>query len=144
MKSLVILLLVSFLTILVGCATPPDKIPTAYVSSVQYNNYDCNQIAMEMRGVGRRVNELYTDLDKEASADEVQMGIGLILFWPALFWLEGGDDERAAEYARLKGERQALEDTAVAKSCDPATIPKFEEPVREKEPLNKERQTPIG
>lgn len=99
---------------------------------------------MEMRGVGRRVNELYTDLDKEASADEVQMGIGLILFWPALFWLEGGDDERAAEYARLKGERQALEDTAVAKSCDPATIPKFEEPVREKEPLNKERQTPIG
>lgn len=144
MRTLFIFSLVSFLVFQIGCATPPDKIPTAHVSPVQYSNYDCNQIATEMRFVSQRVNDLYYDLDKEASADEVQMGIGLVLFWPALFWLEGGDDERAGEYAHLKGERLALEDAAVAKSCDPATIPKFEEPKREEEPLKKDNQTPLG
>ena len=28
------------------------------------------------------------------------MGVGLILFWPTLFFREGGDGPEAAEYAR--------------------------------------------
>ena len=144
MKTSVIVLLVSFVVFLAGCATPPEEIQTTHVSANQYSHYDCNQVALELRSVGRRVHELYQDLAKEADADGLQMGIGLMLFWPALFWLEGGDDARAAEYSQLKGERLALEDAAVAKSCDPAMIPKFEEPKREEAPLEKDRQTPIG
>jgi hypothetical protein len=55
------------------------------------------------------------------------MGVGLLLFWPTLFFLEGGDDVRAGEYARLKGEKIALEDASTMKKCDTAMMPKFED-----------------
>ena len=93
---------------------------------------------MEMRYVSQRATELYGALDKEAGNDTAQMTIGLILFWPALFFLEGGDDARAAEYSRLKGQREALERAAIQKQCDPAMIPKFEEP-RQPEPATTEK-----
>ncbi len=35
---------------IIGCASSPDKIKTAYVSPMQYKNYDCDQIASELHG----------------------------------------------------------------------------------------------
>ena len=53
-----------------------------------------------------------------------QMGVGLVLFWPTLFFLEGGDGAEAAEYARLKGERDALEQAYTQKKCSAGqTVP---------------------
>lgn len=49
------------------------------------------------------------------------MAAGIILFWPALFFLEGGDGPQAAEYSRLKGEREALQQALVQKKCSIAT-----------------------
>lgn len=45
------------------------------------------------------------------------MGIGLVLFWPALFMLEGGDGPEATEYARLRGEYEAISTVSVQKKC---------------------------
>ena len=123
------------LVLLVGCATQPSEIATIHVSPLQYDSYDCDQIAMEMRHVVRKINDLYHELEEEADSDEGSMAIGLIIFWPALFFLEGGDDERAAEYAHLKGELIALEDSAVMKKCDPALLPRYEEPKPKEEPV---------
>ena len=103
--------------VLTACATNPDKIDAAYVSPLKYKDYDCDQIAMEMDYVGQRTTKLYTRLKKEANADSAQMGVGLILFWPALFFLEGGDGPEAAEYAQLKGEFEALRENSVQKKC---------------------------
>src|SRR5690606_13399071 len=125
-------------TLLSACATHPDKMQATYVSPVEYQNYTCDQIALEMRYVSQRATELYGALDKEAGNDTAQMTLGLILFWPALFFLEGGDDARAAEYSRLKGQREALEKAAIQKQCDPAMIPKFEEP-KQPEPATTEQ-----
>ena len=108
---------------LVGCASSPDKMTAAYVSPIQYQDYDCKQIGAELTRVSRRAQELYGQLDKTASNDGAQMAVGLVLFWPALFFLEGGDGPEAAEYSRLKGERDALEQIAIQKQCDPAIIP---------------------
>lgn len=108
---------------LAGCASSPDKMAAAYVSPIQYQDYDCKQIGAELTRVSRRAQELYGQLDKTASNDGAQMAVGLVLFWPALFFLEGGDGPEAAEYARLKGERDALEQVAIQKHCDPAIIP---------------------
>ena len=113
-KSFVVLLLA---TLLVGCATAPEKLGATYVSPLQYKDYTCDQIGMEMQRVSRRVAVLRGTLDKEASTDAAQMGIGLILFWPALFFLEGGDGVQAAQYSQLKGEFEALEQVAIQKSC---------------------------
>ena len=130
MKKIPIIPWILTSTLLTACATDPDKMQAAYVSPIEYQDYTCDQIAMEMRYVSQRATELYGELDKEAGNDSAQMAVGLILFWPALFFLEGGDDARAAEYSRLKGQRDALEHAAIQKQCDPATIPKFEEPKR--------------
>lgn len=93
---------------LIGCASSPDKMQTTYISPIQYQSYDCNQISVELDRVSRRTNELYGTLKKEAGKDTAQMAIGLLLFWPTLFFLEGGDGPQAAEYSRLKGEYEAL------------------------------------
>lgn len=106
---------------LTGCATSPDKLQAAYVSPLEFGNHDCNQLAGEFQRVSRRTNELYTSLKKKSDDDNAQMAVGMLLFWPALFFLEGGDSAEATEYSRLRGEHSALETVAIRKSCD-ATI----------------------
>ena len=95
----------------------------SYVSPYKYKDYDEDQIIMEMDHVARRTNELYYSLKKESTNDNAQMAIGLLLFWPALFFLEGGDGPEAAEYARLKGEYEALRTVAVQKKISFNKLP---------------------
>lgn len=103
---------------LAGCATDPKEIDAAYVSPVKYKDYDCDQIALEMEHVSQRTGLLYRRLKKESDADAGQMAAGILLFWPTLFFLEGGDGPEAAEFARLKGEFEALRTVSVQKRCD--------------------------
>ena len=91
-----------------GCASKPTEIQAQYVSPLQYQPYNCSQVSAELQRVSRKSSALYGQLDKTASNDNAQMAIGLVLFWPTLFFLEGGDGPEAAEYARLKGEVDAL------------------------------------
>lgn len=115
--------LLSCALMVAGCASSPDKIQSSYVSPVQYKNHDCDQIGLELESVSRRATELQGRLQKTADNDSAQMAIGMILFWPALFFLEGGDGPEATEYARLKGERETLEKVAIQKKCDGLTLP---------------------
>ena len=104
------------LTAMAGCATQPDKIETAYVSPLIYKDYSCQQVAGELDRVSRRANELHGSLKKKADGDDGAMAVGMILFWPALFFLDG-NSPAMTEYARLKGEREALEKVAIQKNC---------------------------
>ncbi|MBW8311992.1 MAG: hypothetical protein K0M64_08120 [Rhizobium sp.] len=69
-----------------------------------------------MSRVSRRVGELQASIDKNAKQDKVATGVGLVLFWPALFFIDG-DTPEAAEYARLKGEFEAMQTAASQKQC---------------------------
>ena len=100
-----------------SCASNPDSIDAAYVSPLKYASYDCSQIGTELGYVGQRTNTLYANLRAKRSADNWQMGVGLLLFWPTLFALEGGDGADTAEYAQLKGEFEALRQNSVEKRC---------------------------
>jgi hypothetical protein len=110
--------LFAFIACLFGCASSPDKIDAAYVSPLKYRDYDCDQLAIEMDYITHRTVKLYHRLKKEHDNDSAQMGVGLILFWPTLFLLEGGDGPEAAEYAQLKGEFEACRVCSVKKKCD--------------------------
>jgi len=103
---------------LCACASNPDKLPTSYVSTYKYKDFDCTQITSEMENVSARSRALYNQLARERNADNVQMGLGLVLFWPALFFLEGGDGPQAAEFSQLKGEFEALRQNAVVRKCE--------------------------
>lgn len=110
--------------ILPSCATSSKDIAPSYVSPLQYQAFDCDQIAGELGRIQVRVNQLSGRLDEAANNDKVIMGVGLILFWPALFAI-GGTKQQEAEYARLRGEYEGLEQSAIQKKCKiaPASSP---------------------
>ncbi|UAA37654.1 hypothetical protein KIH87_13160 [Paraneptunicella aestuarii] len=102
-----------------GCASHSKDIAAAYVSPIEFENHSCEQLSEESRRVNRRATQLAGNIDETASNDSVQMGVGLVLFWPALFFLDG-DGTQAQEYARLKGEMEAIEIAYSKKSCSSA------------------------
>lgn len=105
-------------TMLVGCASNPNNIDAIYVTPLKYATYSCNQIAQEMGYVEQRTNVLYQNLQRKRTNDNWAMGVGMVLFWPALFALDGGDGPEATEYAQIKGEYEALRQNSVDKSCN--------------------------
>ena len=125
----IFLIFIFCLSIITGCATSPDKISATYVSPLKYKDYDNDQIVMEMDYIGQRTAELYYQLDKEAKSDQGQMALGLLIFWPALFFLEGGDGPQAVEYARLKGEYEALRKIAIQRKIGLELMPKSPEEI---------------
>lgn len=100
-----------------ACASPPSEIQPHYVSTLEYRDYDCDQLAEEARRISHRAQQLHASLQKKADNDAAQMGVGLVLFWPTLFFLEGGDGVEAQEYARLKGQRDAIESVSIQRKC---------------------------
>ena len=111
-------LILSALTVLISaCASNPKDIDATYVSALKYKDYDCDQLAMEMDYISHRTTKLYNSLQSERTKDNWQMGGGWVLFWPSLFFLEGGDGPEAAEYAQLKGEYEALRKNVVQRKC---------------------------
>lgn len=104
-----------------GCATSSKDIAPAYVSPLQYQAFDCDQIASELGRIQVRVNQIGGRLDEAATNDKLIMGAGLIIFWPALFAL-GGTKQQEAEYARLKGEYEGLQQAAIHRKCTFAPI----------------------
>ena len=103
-------------SLLVGCATASKEISATYVSPVQYQSYDCQQLSIESQRLLSRVSQLGGRLDEASSNDKAITGVGLILFWPALFAL-GGTKHQEAEYARLKGEYDAVNQAVIERKC---------------------------
>jgi len=111
-----------------GCATASRDIAGASVSPLQYQSYDCEQLSAESMRINGRAAQLSGRLDEAASNDKAIVGVGMVLFWPALFFL-GGTKQQEAEYARLKGESEAVQQVAIQKRCALAKAPASSEPV---------------
>lgn len=102
--------------LLAGCASSSGDIQPQYVSHLQYQHLTCDQIAAEAARVSRRVSEVAGAQDANANRDAAMTGVGIVIFWPALFFMKG-DGATAAELGRLKGEFDALERLSVEKRC---------------------------
>jgi hypothetical protein len=101
---------------LCGCASNSSDISAAYVSPTGYMSYSCPQLHEEASRVSARAAAVMGAQDTKARNDAVATGVGLVLFWPALFFIKG-DSTSAAEVSRLKGEMEAIEQTSVRKNC---------------------------
>lgn len=102
--------------VLSGCATASKDISPTYTSPLQYQGYDCDQLASESQRIQTRVVQLGGRLDSAASNDKAIAGVGAILFWPALFAL-GGTKQQEADYGRLRGEYDAVQQSAILRKC---------------------------
>lgn len=114
MRKIVLLSLAAALA--VGCATPPREIEAVAVSPETYKDRSCEQIEAELAGALARGTEMRKAIDRDAAGDAALVGVGMLLFWPAALFAIGDADE-AEEYARLKGEYEALQEAGRAKNC---------------------------
>jgi uncharacterized protein YceK len=99
-----------------GCASSSDKITATYVSPIQYENYNCRQLAEEAQRLSRRASDVAGAQDSQATKDTVATAVAVVIFWPAAFMV-GGDRNTAAELGRMKGEMEAIEQVSIRKNC---------------------------
>ncbi|BBF93137.1 hypothetical protein [Blastochloris tepida] len=109
-------LIVAMAVFLTACAKRAESISAAYVSPLQYERLDCRQLGEEAQRVSARAATVAGAQDEKASRDAVAMGVGLVVFWPALFFI-GGNDQQTAELARLRGEMEAIEQASIQRRC---------------------------
>jgi hypothetical protein len=102
---------------LAGCASKAENIAASYTSPIVYESWSCPQIAQEAARVSSRAAQLAGVQDSKATGDAIATGVGVVLFWPALFFIKG-DSTTSAELARLKGEMEAIEAASIKKSCN--------------------------
>jgi hypothetical protein len=99
-----------------GCAKDASEVGATYVSPITYQSYSCDQLGQEAQRVSAAAAQAAGVQDQRATNDKVAMGVGLVVFWPALLFTKG-NDENTAELARLKGEMDAIEQASIAKHC---------------------------
>lgn len=99
-----------------ACAKSADQIGTTYISPITYEGYSCAQLSEEAMRVSSRAAQAAGVQDQKATGDAVAMGVGLIIFWPTLFFIKG-NDENSAELSRLKGQMDAIEQASIRKRC---------------------------
>ncbi|SFO74498.1 hypothetical protein SAMN05216330_104465 [Bradyrhizobium sp. Ghvi] len=109
--------ILAFGAALAGCASSSSDITAAYVSPVMYQNYNCQQLAMEAQGVSARAAALSGAQDSQRTKDVVATTAAVVIFWPAAF-LVGGDKQTAAELAQMKGQLAAIEQASIVKKCN--------------------------
>ena len=93
-----------------------SDIAPSYVSQAPYMNMNCKQLEAEAETVSSRAIEAAGVQNKKAGNDAALVGVGMVLFWPSLFFV-GKDGASSATVARLKGEMQAIENASNKKSC---------------------------
>ena len=109
------------ITLLTGCATPPEAIVPQYISEITYLNYTCEQLAQEHT---RLINALSAASDAQHKARSGDT-VGVILLGIPTASLSGSN--QAANIARLKGEIIALEKAAIQKNCTSVKPANFED-----------------
>lgn len=107
---------IALCAVMAGCATNPDKVSARYVSPVIYSNYDCDQLRQEMVRIGAKVDEVTGQQRSKARNDQIAMGVGMVVFWPAPFMLALGEDKKS-ELQGLKGQYDAVNEAAIMRKC---------------------------
>lgn len=102
--------------VLAGCASSSEDVASTYISPVTYENYTCSQLVAELQNISVRVHEVAGSVDHAATNDKIAMGVGIVIFWPALLMVKG-DGVQHQELARLKGEYDAVNEEMIHKNC---------------------------
>lgn len=105
--------------LLSACASTSADVTPAEIEAAQFERFGCEQLEHERYRVHAQMVHLAGEIDRRSVGDRIAMGVGVVLFWPALFLIDG-EGPRHDELARLKGEEQQLRDTMASRDCDAA------------------------
>ncbi len=95
-------------TACMNLATQPSQITGSYTSELKYENYDCQQLAVEVNSLARRENQLAIAQEQRRKSSKVQalwIGYG------------NGDGIEASELANVRGEKEAARRAMDMKQC---------------------------
>lgn len=104
--------------LLAGCATRAVDVQPLAADPADFQDWSCTRMHDEMDRVQQRAVELSWIVDERAGQHVVALGIGLMVFWPALLAMRPDGDE-SAELARLKGRYEAVQTAARRNGCPP-------------------------
>ena len=116
MKKLILSFSIAALALTSACASQPDKIMATPTSTTQYDRMSCRSLGAEQTRIVTSVNLLTATQKQKADNDAGIMGVGMILFWPALFFLNG-DSANAPQLAVAKGQYDAIMSVRTTKGC---------------------------
>ena len=116
MKKNVLIVILSCNILILGCASKSIDIQPAYTSPNTYSSWECNQISNELLRVNDKVAEFTGQQDKLYKNDQSMGWLGSIILWPLLLFIKG-DGPVAAELAKFKGQKDALEQISNQKNC---------------------------
>ena len=106
MKTLLTALIVLSLA---ACATNPDKIAAQHVSANDFDNLTCDQIQAEYARATSDLATLNKSMKSMHRTNVAAVTVGMILFWPALFFVKSKNQTNDQALAELKGRHAALE-----------------------------------
>jgi hypothetical protein len=115
-KKIGIAMIMASVILVSGCAQKADSIKATYVSPIGYERLSCNQLKDEVLRVNKRLSIISGEQASVANKDAVTMGVGVLLFPPALLFMAAGDDQKA-EIGNLKGQYDTIRDIATKKNC---------------------------
>ena len=115
MKTLRLLTLTLTL-ILTGCnmPTPVGQITGSYTSDLQYAQYDCQLLAIEVNALARRENQLVLAQEARRKTSVLQA---------ILLGFGNGDGIEASELANVRGEKEAVRKAISRKGCNRSNRP---------------------
>jgi len=102
----------------VGCASRSGEVAPLPMSPAQFAGWSCERLDDEAERVQRRAAELAWTVDERSGNNIVALGVGVMVFWPALLALRPQGPE-ADDLAQLKGRFEALRGAAALANCPP-------------------------
>jgi len=114
MEAVLIAITVLMLT---ACATNPDRIGKAYVSTSEYYGYSCQQLSNAYSRNERDAAALYSSMKSKSRVNATAGVVGALVFWPALFFMKGKDADADMRLAELKGRKAAIESAMNRNGC---------------------------
>ncbi len=117
-----ILLAITALAFVGACSKTAAQIEPSYVSKNTFSGMSCSALNNERAEIIHQVNEFTGKQNDAANTDAVLMGVGLILFWPALLAMPMGADH-AEQLAAAKGSYDAITTKMVESGCQLTAVP---------------------
>jgi len=101
-----------------GCATNQNSDFRPYISPLKYANDDCHSLAEKAEVIDAEIRKLYPSAGPRVGQNTVAVGVGLFVFWPALFLIADTDGASSLALTQLKGEVNAISNAAAQNNCD--------------------------
>lgn len=105
-------------TLLAGCATRAVNVVPLPADPAEFAAWDCARLDDERDRVQQRAADTAYTVDERVGNNILALGMGLMVFWPAMLALRA-DGPEAADLARLKGRFEALQTAALQRKCPP-------------------------